>query len=213
MTCDQYRQWISQRIDGDLSIESGQSLDSHLGSCSACTRFHNDAWSLHRALRVTPVAAASSSTAPELTPAALVGSPGLASGLRWVLAVIGATLVILNAQAMFGAGDSLEPHISRHDSIFGVALGIGMLIVAARPHRAIGLVPLTTTIAVLMIISAFVDLASGQATMLGEAIHVVELAGLACLWVISGGVSRLGDRAEAAIHRLRRSTVPTWPTA
>jgi len=136
----------------------------------------------------------------------------MASPLRWVLGVVGATLVILNLQTMFAAGESLEPHLSRHGGVFGAALGIGMLIVAARPHRAIGLVPLTSTIAVLMVISALVDLALQQATILGEAIHVVELAGLVCLWVISGGTTRLRDRVEAATRRLRPSTVASWPT-
>ena len=197
---------ISERIDGELAETSNQRLDAHLDTCQACASYNDDAWSLRRALRVTPITEPSAST-----PTELVGSPGAASPLRWVLGVIGATLVILNAPAMFGASESLEPHITRHDAIFGIALGIGMLIVAARPHRAIGLVPLTSTIALLMIVSAIVDLASDQASMLGEAIHVVEFAGLACLWFISGGPSRLNDRVEAATQRLRRPTVPSWP--
>ena len=42
------------------------------------------------------------------------------------------------------------------------------------------------------------DLLNGNANPLGEAIHIVEFAGLVCLWVISGGPSRV-PRQIAAI--------------
>ena len=137
-----------------------------------------------------------------LKPVDLTGSLQAVSLLRWSLFVIGGTLVALNAQAIFMSGGTTADHLSRHDGVFGTALGIGMLAVAAKPHRAIGLVPLTSAIAVLMMTVAAADLIAGSTNLLTEAVHVVELAGLICLWVISGGPSRVPKHIAALTHRV-----------
>lgn len=198
VTCSSYRELISARVDGELDQTSGASLDTHLATCAPCAAFEQDGYALRRTLQMR-VATAGPET---LKPVDLTGSLQAVSLLRWSLFVIGGTLVALNAQAIFMSGGTTADHLSRHDGVFGTALGIGMLAVAAKPHRAIGLVPLTSAIAVLMMTVAAADLIAGSTNLLTEAVHVVELAGLICLWVISGGPSRVPKHIAALTHRV-----------
>jgi len=159
-----------------------------------------------------PASPTSTTTPAEL---GIIGSLRGLNLLRVALFVIGGTLVIINLQAIVTAGDSVNAHLSRHDGVFGTALGIGMLAVAFKPQRAIGLVPLTMALAVLMIAVAAADLMSGTTNLLSESIHIVQLAGLACLWLISGGPSRLPKhvaRVSTALRGATAGTVSGWPT-
>ena len=205
VTCNLARESISARVDGELASEDATALDEHLSTCADCQAYEQDAFALRRALTMRAVADAQSTQTPAIenpAVAAMVGSLRTVSILRTVLFVIGGTLVVLNLSSIIAPDGTTAAHLSRHDGIFGTALGIGMLAVAAKPHRAIGLVPLTSAIAVLMTVAATADLLNGNANLLSEAIHVVELAGLVCLWVISGGPSRLPQHVEAISRRL-----------
>jgi predicted anti-sigma-YlaC factor YlaD len=198
VTCSTARELISARIDGELDAADETQLDSHLQSCVSCLEYQEDAFALRRALRMRVV---------EPEPAAnvsvdLAGSLQGVSILRWALFVIGGTLVVLNLSPIISPDGGAGAHLDRHDGVFGMALGIGMLAVAAKPHRAIGLVPLTSAIALLMTIVAIADLVTGNANLLAEAVHVVQFAGLICLWVISGGPSRVPKHLEAISRRL-----------
>lgn len=202
VTCEQSRELISARIDGELDPSDEAALDAHLSMCAACTAYQDDAFAFRRALRMRAVEPSSTNAEPSVD---LVGSMKGVSLLRWALFVVGGTLVVLNMASIVAPESGATTHLSRHDGIFGTALGIGMLAVAAKPHRAIGMVPLTSTIAVLMALAAAADVVNGQANLLSEAVHVVEFAGLICLWVISGGPSRLPKYAAAV-----RQRVPQW---
>ncbi len=189
---------ISARIDGELESTNDARLDTHTQGCPACASYQDDAFSLRRSLRMRAV-----EPKPETELVVdLVGSMKGLSILRIALFVIGGTLVALNVASILSPDGGAASHLSRHDGIFGTALGIGMLAVAGKPHRAIGLVPLTSTIAVLMAIAAAADLLNGQANLLSEAEHVVEFGGLVCLWAISGGPSRIPLHVKAVTRRL-----------
>lgn len=216
MTCDHSRELLSAELDGELSADEAVDLADHLAGCTGCRAYRDElngaeplreltrqSMSLHAAEELASI------PEPKL---ALAGSLRTVSALRWVLFIIGGTLVVLNVSNLVFDVDAVDRHLTRHDGVFGTALGIGMLSVAAKPQRALGLVTLTSTIAVLMAVVAIADVAGGQRTMLAEAIHLLEFGGLICLWVISGGVSRakrFASTRRAPLPRsgLRRSTV------
>jgi len=203
VTCSKFRDLISSHIDGELSAHEHAELEAHLGTCASCHAYQDDAFALRRALRMRAVEPAATLDPLAQDPTTdIVGSLRGVSVLRWALFVIGGTLVLLNVSAVFSAEAGVAAHLNRHDGVFGTALGIGMLAVAAKPHRAIGLVPLTSAIAVLMIIVAIADLVAGNASLLAEAVHLVQFAGLICLWVISGGPSRLPKHLASMSRRL-----------
>lgn len=217
MTCDNYRELLSAELDDELSADEAVGLAEHLAGCATCRFYRDDLRSASptrtpESLRLHAAQELASIPEPRI---ALAGSLRAVSALRWALFIIGATLVVLNVSNLVLDADAIDRHLSRHDGVFGTALGIGMLSVAAKPQRAIGLVSLTSTIAVLMGIVAIADVIGGQRTMLAEAIHLLEFGGLICLWVISGGVHRakqLGSRLSV-LAAARRSTVPQWPTS
>lgn len=216
MTCDHYRELLSAELDGELTQAEDADLTKHLDGCAGCRAYRDDLHASEPALtlRSMRLHAADELASLQEPKIALAGSLRAVSALRWALLTIGATLVLLNVSNLVFEADAVDRHLSRHDGVFGTALGIGMVSVAARPQRAIGLVSLTSTIAVLMGIVAIADVIGGQRTMLAEAIHLLEFGGLVCLWVISGGVSRakqLGSRLSV-LAAARRSTVPQWPT-
>lgn len=198
VTCSTARELISARIDAELDAAGESQLDRHLETCASCLGYQEDAFALRRALRMRVV-----ETEPTANVSVdLAGSLQGVSILRWALFVIGGTLVVLNMSSIITPDGGAGAHLDRHNGVFGMALGIGMLAVAAKPHRAIGLVPLTSAIALLMTIAAIADLVTGNANLLAEAVHIVQFAGLICLWVISGGPSRVPKHLEAISRRL-----------
>lgn len=207
MTCDRYRELISADLDGELDDAAASELDGHLQECPGCVAYEDQARSLRRHVRLD--LARQLTDVPQID-LAVAGDLRGVSLLRYALFVIGATLIVLNLDHLVGTG-ALADHVSRHDGVFGTALGVGMVSVAWRPQRAIGLIPITAAVSVLMVIVAIRDLVSDQATMLAEAVHVVELGGLVCLWVISGGVPRAQARLSTVLAWTRRPTVPSWP--
>ena len=210
VTCNHFRELVSARIDDEISDGDREWLDDHLAGCSGCATYQEQAWALRRSMRLSSVDADDSAPRIDL---AQMPSIRTASALQWALFVIGGTLVALSARAVIIAEGSADSHLGRHNGVFGTALGVAMLAVALKPQRAIGLVPLTSTVAVLMAIVAAADLVAARATVMSEAIHVVQFGGLVCLWVISGGPTRMHRRRDALLNMLRRPSVPSWPTS
>jgi anti-sigma factor RsiW len=54
MNCEQYQEYISQFIDGELDSASETSLFGHLGSCEECRSFLKGILSLRNAMIVSP---------------------------------------------------------------------------------------------------------------------------------------------------------------
>lgn len=208
MTCDQFRELISADLDGELGVDDTAALDDHLAECATCVAYQDQARSLRRSVRLDLAHQLGTLPPVDVT---VAGRLTGVSALRYALFVIGGTLIALNVGNLLGTG-GLEDHVARHDGVFGAALGVGMISVAWRPHRAIGLVPVTSAVAMLMAMVAIRDLVGDNASMLAEAVHLIEFAGLACLWIISGGVARAQDRISTLLATRGRPSVPSWPT-
>lgn len=188
---------ISAGIDGELNAQQAALLDAHLKSCAECHAQQEMSWDLKR--RFSFAAASSEMQAQQTAvPTELRSSwlpipatSRLEGFLRWVLFVIGSTLAILNARTLiFAELDPEYAHVIRHDAVWGCALGIAMVVVWLKPHRARGLLPLTAALTVLHLAVTAIDLARRQADAMQESSHLVALVGLVCLWVISGGSSK-----------------------
>jgi predicted anti-sigma-YlaC factor YlaD len=217
VTCDRFRELISARADGELRPAAEQGLDRHVAMCSACASYQEGVYALRRRVMVAAAPGGSPGAGRERPIEAVdaAGSLQAVALMRWALCAIGGTLFIVHARTIVASDTSATAHLSRHGGVFGAALGIAMLAVAMKPHRAIGLVPLTSSIAVMMSVVAVVDLITHHTTVMTESIHVVEFGGLVCLWVISGGPSRLHHHRDSLTRLWRRGTgsVPKWPTA
>ncbi len=202
MDCRTTRDIISARIDGEtVDPPDGDLVDTHLAACSACRSYQEGVYSLRRSTTVRPVEGR-----PDVTAAVMarlsVPDTGTGEWIRYLLGSIGLTLALLNLPLLVTARSAdAEPHMSRHLGAFGLALGAGLLFAAVRPERAMGLLPLAGALGAAMTAGAIADLAGGESALLAEATHLLELAGLALLWALSGGRHRLANRVRSLPRR------------
>jgi predicted anti-sigma-YlaC factor YlaD len=190
ITCEQCRIGISSRLDDEDAGCSSAVLHAHLAGCAACRGFETEATRLHRVSRVS-----AAPTVPDLTPRVLaaIGEPGRADeattshldAWRLGLAVVALVQIALAIPALlFGTDAGLPVHTARHLGSFDAALGVGFLVIAWKPSRVPGLIPMTLALVAFLCLTSIVDVVSGRTAALGELAHTTELLGLAlCLLI------------------------------
>lgn len=209
MECDDVREALSARLDGEPTGHPDEAVDGHLQGCGACTAWSDELVTLHRMVRIREAEAV-----PDLS-AAIVDAyapaagdrrraaarrrrPALGeavSGARWALFVVALTQLVLAGPALLGDDPGATVHVAREIGSFDVALAVGLLVAAWQPARAWGLLPVAASLAAVMAGTAVVDLVDGSANTLGEAHHLLDLAGVLFLWLVardarSAGVTR-----------------------
>ncbi|MET0901777.1 MAG: zf-HC2 domain-containing protein [Acidimicrobiales bacterium] len=190
MRCDTIREALSARLDGEAAGLDDEAIDTHLRTCGACQRWSEELATLHRMVRVREA-----EPVPDLT-AAILGTPAASprrrprreaiSPARWALFVVALSQLILAAPALLlGEDAGATVHVARELGSFDVALAVGLLVAAWQPARAWGLLPVIAALGLVMAGTAVVDVVRGTASGLGEAHHVLDLAGLALLWWVA----------------------------
>ena len=107
------------------------------------------------------------------------------------------------APLVFGDLEGAPTHVARHVGASTLALAIGLLFVAWRPHRAAGLLPFVGALFGSMFAAAMIDVLSGDRSPTSELAHVAELVGMSLLWLIAGSPGR--QHVERAFSRGRRA--------
>ena len=176
MNCETAQAAVSASIDGDHDVAAA--VDVHLNECDECRQWQERAYRLRRATLRSAV------DGGDLEIEGVPSRAGLYRWVRFALAWAGVLLVLWNVVDMFAAGSGSAIHLERHQAAFGVALGLAFLFVAWRPDRAYGMVPFAATFTLALSLSAIIDLVNGASTLLRESAHLVELVGLALLWVL-----------------------------
>jgi predicted anti-sigma-YlaC factor YlaD len=205
LSCDTAQEILSAQMDGEASARERDQLDHHLIGCPDCRQLSAVFFRLDRRVRLRPA-----EPVPDLRPAifartrpAVLGRNGwMRPALAWVALV----LVVQNATALVaGQLSGAEVHLARHLGAFGVALGVGLLFVAWRPHRAYGLLPFAGALIATMMLSAAFDIVENGRSAVSEISHLAELAGLWLVWMIAGspGRPRWGSLRSIVAQRLR----------
>lgn len=166
---------ISLDVDGRLADTTA--LDAHLAECDECRDWHDRAVAL--ASRTRPPT--DEWQHPNIEPRHF----GMFRALRFALAWTGALLIVWSAPGVFDSTtDEAYIHLARHQAAFGVAIGVVFLVVAWRPDRAYGVMPMAVVFVVALTGAAVADLALGASSLSKESRHVVEIIGLGLLWAL-----------------------------
>lgn len=192
MDCSDIREALSARLDDEEpGVDVGR-VEAHLSGCAACTSYAHDLGVLHRMTRVRAADAV-----PDLSAAILATTPGRAAvarsrqaepigTARWALFVVALTQLTLAAPALLlGEDAGATVHVARELGSFDVALAVGLLVAAWQPARAWGLLPVAMALGLVMGGTAVLDVVEGTTSTLGEAHHLLDLAGLALLWLVA----------------------------
>ncbi len=185
-TCEPYRDALSAMADGEGAPVDADAVQAHLDTCDRCTAFAAASHEISRRLRVTPAQAVPDLTASIL---AAVDTPDGAHvrarlrQLRVLLALAGGAQLVLAGITLAAAG-SLAGHATREAGIFELALAVGFLVVAWRPWRAGGLLPVAAVVALLATATSVADVAAGTTSVAQEAGHLLQLVGTGALWAL-----------------------------
>jgi predicted anti-sigma-YlaC factor YlaD len=164
--CEQYREALSARLDGEDDPAERHAVDAHLTICPECRSWMDNAAVVTRLARTSLV-----STGPDLDEQLLAAAPGpgrlrVAITLRVLLGALGAVQFVLGAAQIAGiagtqhlhdlTGTTVPPnHLWHESAAWNVALGAGFAWIALRRTRPVGIVPtLTAFVAVLTLLSA-----------------------------------------------------------
>jgi predicted anti-sigma-YlaC factor YlaD len=204
MDCDRCRAAISASMDGEDPAAVPILVQGHLETCASCRDFADRAPELHRATRVTPA-----EPVPDLTEAILraIGDEPVAVPvdertrfLRISLAVVAVIQLTMAVPALVLGDDAgLPTHVARHLGSFALALGVGLLVVAWKPERAAGVLPVVAALVICLVGSSLIDIVSGGAAPGAEVSHAPELVGLVAVWLLARTPGHESRRAHPAL--------------
>lgn len=201
--CAAIREAVSAEVDGEPAPLSYVEVARHLDGCAACRRFADEVSGLARRTRV-----GAADAIPDLTSAitARIVTEGTGAGrgarasevprsarprtgqrvgeLRVLVALAGAAQLVVAVPMLLGVvGPDL--HLGRDLGALQIALGFGLLLAAAQPRRAPGVLPVLAVVTGITAIAASVDVVAGTATIVAELTHLTELVGVGVLWALS----------------------------
>ena len=188
MDCAQIRDALSARLDDEASALAPALVDHHVAGCPACAAWAERAEALHRSVRVReadPVPDLSAAIVAAALPARRPATVEVVSAPRWALFAVALTQLVLAAPALLGDDPGASVHAARELGSFDVALAVGLLVAAWQPARAWGLLPVAAALALVLLGTAALDLVDGRASTVGEAHHLLDLAGVGLLWVVA----------------------------
>lgn len=192
--CHAYRDAISALSDGEALGMPRVELEAHLATCPDCADFEHALAMVNRRV-IAPVVDVPDLTAGIMAAIADERAEPAAAGrwtqLRVVLGLIGLAQVLTAVPVLLGL-HAANLHASRELGAFELALGVGLLVAARRPSRAIGLVPMVAVVAGLSVIGAVLDLVSGTTSVMAELPHLLEIGGVTLLALLARSTDREG---------------------
>jgi predicted anti-sigma-YlaC factor YlaD len=205
--CESFRELISAAADDELPAADVVLLDAHLAGCAGCSSFAEQVARLTRAARlrtVLPEADLVERVMSRARPARL----GRGAWMRPALAWCGVLVAVQSGRPLlWGELSGTPTHVARHVGASALALAIGFVYAAWRPHKAFGLLPLVGGLLVTTLFGAVLDMLAGDRRPGAEAVHVAELAGIVLLWLVAGSPGL--DRLPGWIRRHRRAVPST----
>jgi predicted anti-sigma-YlaC factor YlaD len=179
---------LSAMADGEEPPLDHALVDAHVRRCADCRSFRSE---LEPSTATAPqsVTAGAATTAEDLATmlrrqAARLDRQRHPGILRYLLALLGAQIVVFAVPALATGGPSGAHHDVRHIGAFAAAYGMGLVAVALRPARARTMLAVGQVLVLALVVSAIVDVADGSVSLLAELAHLPELASVLVLWLL-----------------------------
>jgi len=189
MTCDSICEAMSALVDGEPPGLADTVISEHLDACAACRAWATATEDLVHTTRISATQPVPNLTADILMAAAQQGRPAVGGAQRrwrWALAMVAVAQLALTVPALvFGGHPGGHVHLAHEVGSWDVALAVGFLVVALRPARAWGMLPLVAAIVACLVFTTVVDVADGNAVHTRVVAHALQVAGLALLWVLA----------------------------
>jgi predicted anti-sigma-YlaC factor YlaD len=207
LECSTARELISAAVDDELGQLDAGRLRTHLAGCAACGAHADRLATLTRTFRLRAV-----TVEPDFVDRVMSDSHARLGRGAWLRPALGWCGVLVGAQAVrplvFAEFAGAPTHVARHIGASALALAIGLLYAAWRPHRAAGLLPFAGALLAATLFGTLLDTLDGDRAALAESVHLAEVAGVLLLWLVAGspGWERVRPRA---IRRGRGVARPT----
>ncbi|HEY1484827.1 MAG TPA: zf-HC2 domain-containing protein [Micromonosporaceae bacterium] len=195
MRCDQVREALSARLDGEDSGDEGARADAHLADCAGCRSWFDAAAQVTRLARTS--AAIEPADESELTAAlAVAPGPGWARTgrlLRVLLGLLGFAQFVLGVTQIaslgvhtgFGSADGMSSdHLLHESAAWNVAIGAGYLWIALRRARPAGMLPILTAFVGVLVLLSISDLVTGEVVASTLLMHTFVALGYVVLLLL-----------------------------
>ena len=189
--CEQYREALSARIDGeDAPIEPGL-VDAHLAGCPACRHWEREALAVTRLVRLQPVPGSPPPVDQLMSGFRDAGRSRrrLVLLLRVLLGAFGAAQFVLGIAQAAAAASAAHLHGNGHvfheSAAWNVAIGAGFAWIATRRATPSGALPMLTAFVALLALLSTSDLLAGTVETTRLVSHGFVLAGYAIVIALS----------------------------
>lgn len=185
MGCARWEESVSALADGEEPDLPADLVRSHIADCPDCRRFA-------AGLGFDPSATAERDFAAAVVEdnARLDRAEGTRL-LRVLVALCSATIAALAVQPLIsGELDGIASHDARHAGAFGIAFAVALAVAAWRPARARSILPVALVLALAIALTAVLDIVLGEATIVGELIHLPELLSVPLVWLLATPADR-----------------------
>lgn len=226
MRCEDCRDAISARLDGEEQPGEAAAVDAHLEGCADCVRFTDRAAHVTRLTRTR-----TAEPDPDLVAAVVAAAPpppprrdGAVAAARWALGAVGVGQLALAVSGVVAAGathhggvelaGASAAHLSHESSAWNLALAVGFLWVATGTSRVPGLVPMIGAFVGVLTALSTLDVLGGRVEGARLVTHGLVVAGLLLLVTLQRLTRDGGGGAEdiAAAGDRDRSGYRAWPS-
>jgi predicted anti-sigma-YlaC factor YlaD len=186
MDCSRWRDALSAMADGESADIDGRLVAAHVARCPDCRSYQQMIVGSSSFARFD-VAQAMPDMSKKISKLnAAADRAAHWSILRVVLAIVAVQVIAFALPALLlGEESGVATHSARHLGAFGVAYGVALLVVVARPARARSILPVAMVLAGAQVLGAIVDLATGRIPLVGEARHLPQIISVFLVWFLA----------------------------
>lgn len=210
VNCQTAREAISALLDDEDPAIPGWVVDDHLHSCAECRGWQAEAHTVTRSARLAAVSTVGVGS-DEMVAAVLTRStpprrPTSITLIRAGLVAVGAAQVAITAPLLlFGRDHAAPQHVAHEVGAFAVALGIGFVVAAWKPERARGMQAVVGAAAVLLVVTALLDLFHGRTDVGDEAPHLLAVGGWLLLARLAAATPESSPRPSWSLGPMTRA--------